>query len=282
MKDKKQKRIFLSYSYQDREKALLIADLLKKSTGLEVIIDYKDISYEKNIFDEIRYLFESSDFVLILLSKSLFSSSKLNFEYTQDFLSNARQRRISLLPILLENCDIPSDFLEFEIFNLTKNFDRGIEKLLHRIKVIPEISFEKFDYKSFEELIFDLLRSYGFRNIQSQSIYQDNGVDFIAEYLDRNPFGQLKKQNWMIEVKFYSKSRFDIKTINQLVNLYKHTNRADAKLLLITNSSINSVVEEYLQELKKGSFIDIEVIDGVLLKELISNRPRLLSKYFLK
>lgn len=282
MRDNKQKRIFLSYSYHDREKAFLIAEHLKKNTGLEVIIDYKDISFEKNIFDEIRYLFESSDFVLILLSKSLFSSSKLNFEYTQEFLVNAKQRRISLLPILIEKCDIPSDFLEFEIFNLSSDYARGFEKLLHRIKIIPEISFEQFEYKTFENLTFDLLNAYGFKNIQGQHIFGDNGVDFIAEYFGRNPFGQVSKQTWMIEVKFYSQSRFDIRAIKQLVELYKHTNRQEAKLLLITNSLLNSVVEEYLQELKKGNFIDIEVIDGLLLKKLISNKPRILRKYFLR
>lgn len=282
MRETKHKRIFLSYSYSDRDKALRIAEVLRNKTDLEVIIDYKDVSYEKNIFDEIRYSFESSDFVLILLSKSLFSSSSLNFEYTQEFLSNARQRRISLLPVLLEKCDIPSDFLEFEIFNLAIDFEKGFDKLLQRIRTIPEISFEKFEYRIFEDLVYDLLNSYGFKNIQGQHGFADTGVDFIAEYFAQNPFGQKSKQTWMIEVKFYSQSRFDIKAIKQLVDLYKYTNRQEAKLLLITNSLLNSVVVEYLEELKKGSFIDIEVIDGFLLKKLISNKPRILNKYFLK
>lgn len=282
MRETKHKRVFLSYSYSDRDKALRIADILKSRTDLEIIIDYKDVSYEKNIFDEIRYSFESSDFVIILLSKSLFSSSSLNFEYTQEFLSNARQRKISLLPILIEKCDIPSDFLEFEIFNLAVDFERGFDKLLQRIKTIPEISFETFEYRIFENLVYDLLNSYGFKNIQGQHRFEDKGVDFIAEYFAQNPFGQKSKQTWMIEVKFYSQSRFDIRAIKQLVELYKYTNRQEAKLLLITNSLLNSVVIEYLDELKRGSFIDIEVIDGLLLKKLISNKPRILSKYFLK
>ena len=86
----------------------------------------------------------------------------------------------------------------------------------------------------------------------------------------------------MIEAKFYAQSRFDIKAITQLVELYKYTSRQEAKLLLITNSLLNSVVIEYLEELQKSSFIDIEIIDGLLLKKLISNKPRILNKYFLK
>ncbi|MGV1011807.1 MAG: TIR domain-containing protein [Flavobacterium sp.] len=282
MREIKHKRVFLSYSYIDIDIALRIADILKNRTDLEVIIDYKNVSYEKNIFDEIRYSYETSDFVIILLSKSLISSSTLNFEYTQEFLSNARQRKISLLPVLIEKCNIPSDFLEFEIFNLAIDFEKGFDKLLQRIKTIPEISFEKFEYRIFENLVYDILNSYGFKNIQGQHRFEDKGVDFIAEYFAQNPFGQRSKQTWMIEVKFYAQSRFDIKAITQLVELYKYTSRQEAKLLLITNSLLNSVVIEYLEELQKSSFIDIEIIDGLLLKKLISNKPRILNKYFLK
>jgi hypothetical protein len=279
--ENKKRRIFLSYSHADRDKAMLIANRLSQ-TGLEIITDYKDLSFEKNIFDEIRYLFESSDFVIVLLSKSLFQSEFFKFEYTNEFFINAKRRKITLLPVLIEKCDIPSDFLEFEIFNLYSDLEKGFDKLLHRIKVIPEISFDNFNYKTFESLTYDLLKSYGFFNIQTEARLFDKGIDFMAEYLSRNPFGQRIKEQWMIEAKFYSESRFDIKAIKQLVDLYKYVNRQDAKLLLVTNSQLNSVVEDYLEELKRTSFIDIVVIDGLLLKKLIANKRSLLNKYFLK
>jgi len=279
--NKRGKRIFLSYSYEDKQKAMLIAHKLQE-TGFEVVTDYKDISYEKNIFDEIRYLFQSSDFVLVLLSKSLFQSSNFKFEYTQDFFNQTQQRKITLIPVLIEKCNIPSDFLEYEIYNLTTDFEKGLDKLLQKIKTIPEISFENFSPRNFEELIHDLLKAYGFINIQREQRFNDKGIDFMAEHISRNPFGQRRKEVWMIESKFYSESRFDIKTIKQVVDLYKYINKADAKLLLITNSQLNSVVEEYLEDLRRSSFIDIEVVDGLLLKKLIANKKNILNKYFLK
>jgi hypothetical protein len=279
--DKRGKRIFLSYSYEDKQKAMLIAHKLQ-DTGFEVVTDYKDLSYEKNIFDEIRYLFQSSDFVLVLLSKSLFQSSNFKFEYTQDFFNQTQQRKITLIPILIEKCDIPSDFLEYEIYNLSTDFDKGLDKLLQKIKTIPEVSFENFSHRHFEELIYDLLKAYGFINIEREQRLNDRGIDFMAEHISRNPFGQKRKEVWMIESKFYSQSRFDIKTIKQVVELYKYINKADAKLLLITNSQLNSVVEEYLDDLRRSSFVDIEVVDGLLLKKLIANKKSILNKYFLK
>ena len=201
MTDIIRKKLFLSYSHHDKDKALQIADRLG-STDLEIITEYKNLSYDNNAFDEIKYLFQASDFVLVLLSKSLFQSSYFKFEYSQDFFINARQRKITLLPVLIEKCDIPSDFLEFEIFNLTTDFEKGIEKLIHRIKTMPEISFEQFNHEAFDNLIYDLLKAYGFKEIKREERHSNRAVDFMAEFFSKNPFGQKRKELWMIEVKF--------------------------------------------------------------------------------
>ncbi len=279
--DNRRKRVFLSYSFADKEKAMLLADRLQ-NTGFDIVTDYKDISYGDKIFDEVKYLFQSSDFVLVLLSKSLFESSYFKFEYAQDFFQQTRQRKISVIPVLIEKCNIPSDFLEYEIFNLTTDFDKGLNKLLQRIKTIPEVSFENLNHRDFEEIIYDLLKAYGFKNIKREQRFNDRGVDFMAEYFSSNPFGQKRKELWMIETKFYSESRFDIKTIKQVLDLYKYINKEDAKLLLITNSQINSVVEDYINDIRRENYLDIEMVDGLLLKKLIVNKKRILNKYFLK
>src|SRR5690606_13965126 len=103
-------------------------------------------------------------------------------------------------------------------------------------------------------------------------------VDFMAEYFSSNPFRQKRKELWMIETKFYSESRFDIKTIKQVTDLYKYINKEDAKLLLITNSQINSIVEDYLNDIRRENYLEIEVVDGLLLKKLIANKKRILNK----
>lgn len=275
----RRKRIFLSYSYADKQKAMLLDSRLQ-NIGFDIITDYKDISYGNKIFDEVKYLFQSSDFVLVLLSKSLFQSEYFHFEYTQEFFQETRQRKITVIPVLIEKCNIPSDFLEYEIFNLTTDFDKGIDKLLRRIKTIPEISFDNLNHLDFEELIYDLLKSYGFKNIKREQRFNNRGIDFMAEYFSKNPFGQKQKEFWMIETKFYSESRFDIKTIRQVIDLHKYINKQDAKLLLITNSQINSVVENYLNDIRRENYLDIEVVDGLLLKKLIASKKRIVNKYF--
>jgi hypothetical protein len=58
---------------------------------------------------------------------------------THRIFSANTTKKISVIPILIEKCNIPSDFLEYEILNLTTDFDKGIDKLHKESK-----QFQKF------------------------------------------------------------------------------------------------------------------------------------------
>ena len=175
---------------------------------------------------------------------------------------------------------IPSDFLEFEIINLTINFDKGLQRVIQKLKVIPEISFESFSPIEFERFTYDLLKEFRFKNIHSEN---NRSFDFIADSYAKDIFGIPSKETWMIEVKFYKETRFSINSLQQIVNLHQNLiDYKDAKILLITNSILTSVAEEYIEEIKQKENIEIKVLDGVLLKKIISKRKRILKKYFIK
>lgn len=274
-------RIFISYSHNDKEIAQRISESLERE-NIDVIIDYKNLSPGDNVFDQIRYMYESSETVIVLLSKSLFQSEFARYEFPKFFFEEARKRKINIIPILIERCQIPSEFLEFEIVNLTNNFEAGLKKVIQKLKIIPEISFDSFSPMRFEEFTYDLLKAYGFKNIQREQRINDTGVDFIAESFAKDVFGLPNKEIWMIEVKFYKEERFSINSLNQIINLYQYFNKEDAKILLITNSVLTSVAQEYIDDVKRDRNLDIKVLDGVLLKKLVAKRKRLLNKYFLR
>jgi hypothetical protein len=220
--------------------------------------------------------------VIILLSKSLFSSKYFEFEFPQYFFEEARKRKINIIPVLIEKCQIPSDFLEFEIINLTNDFTKGLEKVIQKLKLIPEVSFEQFSPTEFEDFTYELLKEFKFKNIQREQKFNDRGVDFIAESYTKDIFGIPTKETWMVEVKFYKEERFSINSLKQIIELYKYINREDAKILLVTNSILTSVAEEFIEEVKKDRNIEIKILDGVHLKKIVTKRKRLLNKYFLK
>lgn len=277
----RRKRVFISYSYNDKEIAHRISDAFQREQ-IEVYIDYKDLDSGENVFNQIRYMYESSETVIILLSKSLFSSKYFEYEFPQHFFEEARKRKINIIPVLIEKCQIPSDFLEFEIINLTNDFTKGLEKVIQKLKLIPEVSFEQFSPIEFEDFTYELLKEFKFKNIQREQKFNDRGVDFIAESFTKDVFGIPTKETWMVEVKFYKEERFSINSLKQIIELYKYINREDAKILLVTNSILTSVAEEFIKEVKKDRNIDIKILDGVHLKKIVTKRKRLLNKYFLK
>jgi Holliday junction resolvase len=274
-------RVFISYNHNDSDMAHRISDSLQRE-NIDVIFDYKDISIGENVFNQIRYMYESSETVIVLLSRSLFSSDYFQHEFPQYFFEEARKRKINIIPILIEKCQVPSDFLEFEIVNLTNDFNKGLQRIIQKLKIIPEITFDHFSPREFEEFTFDLLKAFRFKNIQRGQTFNDRGIDFIAESYSNDVFGFPTKEVWMVEVKFYREQRFSISSLNQIIDLYRYINREDTKILLITNSVLTSVAEEFIEETQRERNIEIKVLDGIKLKKVVTKRKRLLNKYFLR
>ncbi|MFN0188383.1 MAG: TIR domain-containing protein [Bacteroidia bacterium] len=275
----KKKRVFLSYSYQDRDKVDLIVDKLINS-GIEVYFDSNLTAKNSlNIKQNLKYIIEASETVLVVLSKNFLKSEWANYELSA-FLIESHKRKVNVIPIIIEKSSIPSDLLDYEIINLSNNFEGGLEKIIKKLKVIPEISFDNLSPSQFQNLIADLLKEYDFNNIKFQQHSKEYGIDIEAEYESKSPFGTTRKEYWIVEVKFYKQERFSVNAIKQLIEYRRHLLPTDLKLLLVTNSILTSVVQDFLDNYQKIENIQIEVIDGVLLKQLISKRKRLLDKYF--
>ncbi len=275
----KKNRVFISYNYKDIDKVRLIVDKLV-ANGMEVY-------YDCNMFDKsssdinknLKYQIETNETLLLLISANFLAYESFNNEFTS-FLTESHKRKINVIPIVIEKSLIPNKLLNYETFNLSNNFDYGLDKIIKKLKVIPEISFDNFTPEQFEYLVADLLKEYDFTNIETHFRTKKHEIDIKAEYVTKNPFGIVQTEHWIIEVKFYKQERFSINGIKQLIEYKRHLLPADLKLLLVTNSILTSVVQDFLNNYQKIDNIQIEVIDGFQLKNLISKRKRLLDKYF--
>lgn len=267
----------MSYSYRDKEKVDFIARELQDN-GIEIWSDYQEFEAGSNWNEKIRYKIESSDTVIVFLSKNFLNSDWSKRELWQ-FLSESEKRNINIIPVAIERVQIPSDLSEFLILNLYSS-ETGLSKLIHKVKTIPEITFEHFSPWDFEKFIGDFLREYGFVNIRHQEMTRDHGFDFQADFNSKTPFGTSQLQHWLVEVKFYKKERFSINAIQQLLEYKRSLLPADIKLLLVTNSILTSVAENYLRDFQKIENTQVEVVDGLLLRKLVAKRKRLLDKYF--
>ncbi|MAT50051.1 MAG: hypothetical protein CMK32_02575 [Porticoccaceae bacterium] len=270
------KRVFLSYCHADIEVASNIERRLRDDS-IEVLSSF-DLDPGSNIQTNLKYFVESSDIVLLLLSKAYFNSVYSGKEL-YEFLDESNKRKVTVIPVAIERCNIPWQLKNLNTINLYSNIDSGIELLKRQINVLTHVSFDDFSAKSFEEFTYLLLREYGFKNIKREFHNSDYGIDFIAEAFTKNPFGSTQKETWIVEVKFYRNERFSINTIQQLFEYKRRILPHDSKMLLITNSILTSVAEEYLSDLQKHENTQIEVIDGIKLKKLIAKRKKLINEF---
>lgn len=270
------KRVFLSYCHADIEVALNIARMLHDDS-IEVLSSY-NLEPGSNIQTNLKYFVESSDIVLLLLSKAYFNSVYSGKEL-YEFLDESNKRKVSIIPIAIERCNIPWQLKNLNTINLYTNIDSGMELLKRQINVLTHVSFDDFSAENFEEFAYLLLKEYGFRNIRREFHSSDYGIDFVADAFTKNPFGFTQKETWIVEVKFYRNERFSINTIRQLFEYKRSILPHDSKMLLITNSILTSVAEEYLSDLQKHENTQIEVIDGIKLKKLIAKRKKLVNEF---
>lgn len=270
------KRVFLSYCHADIEVALDIEKRLRDDS-IEVLSSF-DLDPGSNIQTNLKYFVESSDIVLLLLSKEYFNSVYSGKEL-YEFLNESNKRKVSVIPVAIERCNIPWQLKNLNTINLYNNIDSGIESLKRQINVLTHVSFDNFSAENFEEFTYLLLKEYGFKNIRHEFHSSDYGIDFVAEAFTKNPFGFTQKETWIVEVKFYRNERFSINTIRQLFEYKRSVLPHDSKMLLITNSILTSVAEEYLSDLQKHENTQIEVIDGIKLKKLIAKRKKLINEF---
>lgn len=123
--------VFLSHSWKDKFFARKLADSLKKY-GVDVWIDDAELGIGDSLIERISQALETVDFVAVILSRNSVQSRWVQKELFLAITEEIAGRRIKVLPILLEPCDIPL-FLKDRIyadFTDPSAFDRSLAQLL--------------------------------------------------------------------------------------------------------------------------------------------------------
>lgn len=277
---KKQYHVFLSYASADKEVAHRIVEELRKR-GIRVWFDTCELQPGDSIAKAIEYAISASDYLVVLLSPSSVNSVWVQQELGAALSIELTTRNITLLPVVIADCEIPPLLASYQFLDLRTDFDQGVTRLVEQIGLVPEIDFSVLDGRAFENLIADLLTKLGFRGIEREWAIADFGVDIEAEYSRLDPFGVEATETWLVEVKFYSQSRADLRSIRQLVD-YMSRLPARSKGLLVTNGQLTSAARDWLASAEAQSRIEIRVIDGTELKRLLLQHKELVNKYFVK
>ena len=274
---KRQPQVFVSYASTDSTAARAIINGLR-SRGLSVWLDVYEVRPGENIGEVIRAAISASAYFLLLLSKESVSSLGTAHE-SETILKELQSRDVTVLPILLEDVEVPSSLALYQWFDMRSGIEGNLEKLAESLRSTPKINFEKLSPQHFEQLVFDLLQKLGFINVRLSGLGKDLGFDAIAEFRQKDPFGAETREVYLVELKLYRNSRADLRTLRELVHSAENYPEV-SKLLLVTNGNLTSVALDWVSNTSKVTGIPIRIVDGTELKRLLFQNTDLVSKYF--
>lgn len=126
------KRLFISHSSKDKGFAnCLYADLIEQ--GYNPWLDEWDIKAGQSIPSEIQKGLAAADYTLVLLSPHSVKSNWVTVEWETVFWDEINSRKTKVIPILLENCDIPQFLKTKKYVDFRENYQQGLSYLLRSL-----------------------------------------------------------------------------------------------------------------------------------------------------
>lgn len=131
-------KIFLSHSSNDNEFVRRLAKDLKLK-GVPIWFDEWELKVGDSLNEKISEGIKESGWLAVILSKQSVKSQWVKKELNAALTKELEKRHVFVLPILIEDCEIPI-FLRDKVFaDFRDNYKSGIEALLRRL--IPEKPF---------------------------------------------------------------------------------------------------------------------------------------------
>jgi TIR domain len=132
MQNDSKPRVFISHSSQDKAFVSSLASALYM-LGNNVWYDDWEIAVGDSIVDKVFNGLASSDTLIIVLSQI-----SVNSRWVKEELNTAVMRRISennvrILPILIEDCEIPTPLKHIKYADFRENYDEGFYQLVESL-----------------------------------------------------------------------------------------------------------------------------------------------------
>jgi hypothetical protein len=125
-------KIFISHSSKDKEFAGRLAFDLKE-LGHNPWLDEWEIKVGECIATKIEENLSNSDYVVLVLTPQSVASGWVDREWKTAYWTEIEQRRILVLPVLLEDCEIPTLLKTKKYADFRKNYAIGLAQLVQPI-----------------------------------------------------------------------------------------------------------------------------------------------------
>src|ERR671918_122425 len=127
--------VFISYSSKDRAFVDKLARHLVRAKT-HVWVDAWELNVGDSLVQKIQDAIKSASALLVVLSKASVESEWCRRELSAGLIRELDERRVLVLPLLLEDCDIPMFLREKKYADFRTDYDQGLRDTLDGIAAV--------------------------------------------------------------------------------------------------------------------------------------------------
>jgi hypothetical protein len=124
--------IFISYSHKDKNFVDNLA-LILVDKRIKVFIDRWELKLGDSITNKIQDAISDASYLMVVLSKNSVESDWCKREITTALMLELEKKRVVLLPILLEDCEIPLFLRDKYYADFRNSFEDGLSTVLESL-----------------------------------------------------------------------------------------------------------------------------------------------------
>ena len=127
-------KVFLSYARSDAQAVERIARDLRDQ-AVDLFLDQQDLVVGEKWQPQIEKAISGADFMLVFISQASLASKWVQVEYQAAFQSQAKAGGTRLIPILLEQVELPPFLSAIQYVDFTHSYYEGMQKLLRALEM---------------------------------------------------------------------------------------------------------------------------------------------------
>src|SRR5712691_6770427 len=131
--------VFISYSHQDERFATRLAAQLVKHKA-RVWIDQWELHVGDSLLERIQAAMQGASALIVILSKAAVDSEWCKKELSSGLLRELEERKVVVLPVLMEDCQIPLFVRGKRYADFRHDFDRGLQDILEAVAAVTSDS----------------------------------------------------------------------------------------------------------------------------------------------
>lgn len=140
--------IFISYSHADSDFVDGLATQLVRH-AVNVWVDRWEINVGDSLIDKVEDAIAGASALLVVLSKASVQSNWVKKEVNAGLVRELDEKQVVVLPVLVEDCQIPVFLREKFFADFRTSFDDGLRKILEAVAKITNANTARTDAPTF-------------------------------------------------------------------------------------------------------------------------------------